>query len=130
LSNSCGCPLLSHNTKRRETIFLPPGETREKDFSWFDWTNVRQLSPDGKILLFEEQGASARPNYNIFIRKTDGSAAIKLGEGYAFGLSRDGNYVISQLPGDYSKGKWGCVSTVEICKSDWPLACTLYAQKP
>jgi len=98
--DSKGIVLLTRDTRRREIIALPPGETKERDLSWFDWSFCRYLSPDGKIMVFEEQGAGGGPNYSAFIRKTDGSPAIKLGEGYATSLSPDGNFVTSIVPGD------------------------------
>src|SRR5262249_8081859 len=97
-----GSMLLARDSRRRETIALPPGETREKDFSWFDWTYCREISDDGKTLVFEEQGAGGGPNYSVYIRNMDGSPAVKLGDGYATGVSHDGKFVISHLPGDYS----------------------------
>jgi serine/threonine protein kinase len=97
-----GVVLLTRDTRRREIVALPPGETRERDLSWFDWSYSRDLSADGKIMVFEEEGAGGGPNYSAFIRNTDGSPAVKLGEGYASSLSPDHNYIVSILPGDYS----------------------------
>ncbi|MCI0446189.1 hypothetical protein L0152_23605, partial [bacterium] len=39
---------------------------------------------------------------SVFLRNTDGSPAVKLGDGYASGLSPDGKFVASQLPNDFS----------------------------
>ena len=93
-----GNVLLNRDSRRREIIALPPGETQERDLSWFDWSFPRYLSEDGKLLVFEEQGAGGGVNYTVFIRNTDGSPAIKLGEGFAGDLSPDGKYALSQLP--------------------------------
>lgn len=98
-----GNVLLNRDSRRREIVALPPGETRERDLSWFDWSYPRYLSNDGKIIVFEEQGAGGGPNYTVFLRKTDASPAIKLGEGFCGPLSPDGNYVASQLPGDLTR---------------------------
>lgn len=95
-----GTVLLTRDSRRREIVALPPGESRERDLSWFDWSFSRYLTNDGKTIVFEEQGAGGGPNYSVFLRKTDGSPAVKLGEGFAFNLSPDGNFVASQLPGD------------------------------
>ena len=97
-----GTALITRDSRRREIIALPPGEIRERDLSWFDWTFARYLSDDGKILVFEEQGVGGGPNYSAFLRKTDGSPAVKLGEGYAYDMSPDGKYVVSMIPGDTS----------------------------
>jgi Tol biopolymer transport system component len=100
--DSKGTVLLTRDSRRREIVALTPGEKRERDLSWFDWSFCRYLTPDGKVLVFEEQGAGGGPNYSVFIRNTDGSPAVKLGEGFAFSLSPDGKYVISMLPSDFS----------------------------
>lgn len=98
--DSKGMVLLTRDSRRREIVALPPGESRERDLSWFDWSFAHDLSEDGKTIVFEEQGAGGGPNYSVFIRKTDGSPAVKLGEGLAWSLSPDGNFVASRLPSD------------------------------
>lgn len=95
-----GVVLLTRDSRRREIVALPPGEIRERDLSWFDWSFARYLTPDGKTMVFEEQGAGGGPNYSVFIRKTDGSPAVKLGEGVASAMSPDGEWVGSKLPSD------------------------------
>ena len=96
---SSGEVLLAQDDRRREMIGLPPGEQVERDLSWFDWSFPRDLSADGKYVLFEEQGAGGGHNYSVFLRAMDASAAIHLGEGYAGSLSADGKWAISLLPG-------------------------------
>jgi eukaryotic-like serine/threonine-protein kinase len=100
--DSKGNALISRDSRRREIAILAPGESRERDMSWFDWSFARDLSEDGKTLVFEEEGAGGGPNYSVFVRNTDGSPAVKLGEGYALSLSPDGKYVAAQLPSDSS----------------------------
>jgi eukaryotic-like serine/threonine-protein kinase len=97
-----GTALVTRDSRRREIYVLPPGDSREKEMSWFDWSFVRYLSEDGKTLIFDEQGAGGGPNYSVFLRKTDGSPAVKLGEGFGFAMSPDGKFVLSQLPNDFS----------------------------
>lgn len=74
---------------------LPPGETAERNLSWLDWSFPTDLSEDGKTLLFEEQGAGTRgDHYDIYLRKTDGGAAVRLGEGRGLAVSPDGKWVL------------------------------------
>jgi eukaryotic-like serine/threonine-protein kinase len=80
---------------RRGIVGLVPGSSEERDLSWLDWSDVRDISPDGKTILFDEQGAGAGEKYGVFIRKTDGSPAVRLGDGYAINLSNDGRRVLS-----------------------------------
>ncbi|HYV40171.1 MAG TPA: protein kinase [Thermoanaerobaculia bacterium] len=92
---SDGRVLLTHDTARLGILALAPGETKERDLSWLDWSVVRDLSADGKTVLFDESGEGAGPTYAICLRKTDGSPAVRLGEGTAMSLSRDGKWVSS-----------------------------------
>jgi Tol biopolymer transport system component len=90
-----GRVLLTHDTTRLGILALAPGETKERDLSWLDWSLVRDLSDDGKTILFDESGEGAGTNYAICLRRTDGSPAVRLGEGAAMSLSPDGKWVIS-----------------------------------
>jgi Tol biopolymer transport system component len=56
---------------------------------------TRTVSADGKTLTFFESGEGGGSGYSIYVRKTDGSAAVRLGEGIPGGLSPDGKWVIS-----------------------------------
>jgi hypothetical protein len=69
------------------------------DLSWFDWSIAKDISPDGQWVLFEESSEPAGPHYSVAIRKMDGSAPVKLGEGSSGGLSPDGKWAISIFTG-------------------------------
>jgi Tol biopolymer transport system component len=87
-----GRVLVSRNNWRRGILGLAPGESVERDLSWLDWSRPSDLSGDGHELLFEEQGQGGGPAYSVYLRKTDGTPAVKLGEGYSLGLSPDGRW--------------------------------------
>jgi len=93
-----GQVLIAEDNRRREMIGLAPGETKEHDLSWMDWSFPRDISSDGKLVLFEEEGAGGGQNYSVCIRGTDGSPAVRLGEGYAIALSPDHQSVLAALP--------------------------------
>jgi len=76
---------------------LRPGEAKERDLSWLDWSAPTDLSADGKTLVFLESGEGGGENYAAYIRKIDGSPAVRLGEGSAHALSPDGKWVISSM---------------------------------
>jgi len=57
---------------------------------------VRDISGDGKKILFEEEGEGGGPNYTVFLRDTDGSPPVRIGEGYAKAISPDGKWVITE----------------------------------
>jgi dipeptidyl aminopeptidase/acylaminoacyl peptidase len=81
---------------RREIVSATPGETRERNLSWLDWSYPVDLSADGKTVLFDEQQQlTAAGEYGIYIRRTDGSPAVRLGDGHALGLSPDGKWALA-----------------------------------
>src|SRR5262249_42052387 len=45
--------------------------------------------------LLSEQGEGGGPQYGVYLRKTDGSPAVKLGEGFGTALSPDGKWVFT-----------------------------------
>jgi Tol biopolymer transport system component len=74
---------------------LAPGDRNERDLSWLDWSRAMDLSADGKTLLFSEEGQGGGPRGSVYIRRTDGSPAVRLGEGYGTALSNDGKWVFT-----------------------------------
>jgi len=90
-----GRVLVTRDSARRGMMALAPGEKTEKDLSWLDRSLVRDFSPDGRTILFLESGEGAGATYAMYIRKTDGGPAIKIGEGSAAGLSPDGKWALS-----------------------------------
>ena len=81
---------------------LPAGDVREVDLSWLDSSVARDLSADGKWILFDESGVGGGSKGIVYLRGTDGSGAKRLGEGYAVALSPDGRWALSlpSVPGD------------------------------
>jgi eukaryotic-like serine/threonine-protein kinase len=92
-----GLVLLTADKARLGISALPPGETRERSLSWFDWSLLADMSPDGKTIIFSETGEAAAGNYSIFLRKTDGSSAVRLGDGGFGALSPDGKWVLASV---------------------------------
>jgi Tol biopolymer transport system component len=76
------------------------GSSKDRDLSWFESSFAADISEDGDTVVLWEASDPAGPNYSVGIRKTDGSPTVRLGEGYAAGISPDGKWVISVLPGD------------------------------
>jgi Tol biopolymer transport system component len=75
---------------------LAPGAKEERELGWFGWAIPRDFSRDGKKVLFEEDGDGGGPNYTVFLRDTDGSPPVKIGEGTGRAISPDGKWVITQ----------------------------------
>jgi len=106
-----GRVLLMRATWRRELVGITAGEAHERDLSWLDYSYPAELSTDGKELLFDEEGGggglayskSGGMYYAVYLRKTDGSPAVLLGEGGAVALSPDGKWAIAATPGTNSQ---------------------------
>jgi Tol biopolymer transport system component/predicted Ser/Thr protein kinase len=90
-----GRALMTHDTNRIEVLGLSPGERKEHDLSWLDWSNASDISADGKTLLFSEAGEGGGAGYSVYVRRTDGSPAVRLGEGSAQVLSPDGKWALA-----------------------------------
>lgn len=88
-----GRVLISVVDSRVGIASLAAGAKQERDLSWFDASLVYDISADGKTILFVEISDGKARNKAIYIRKTDGSAAIRLGEGNRPALSPDGKWV-------------------------------------
>jgi serine/threonine protein kinase/dipeptidyl aminopeptidase/acylaminoacyl peptidase len=99
-----GRVLLMRASWRRELIGMTADDAKQHDLSWLDYTYPADLSGDGKTLLFDEEGGGGSLDYSksgglsyaVYIRKTDGSPAVLLGEGGSVALSPDGKSVIAQ----------------------------------
>jgi eukaryotic-like serine/threonine-protein kinase len=89
--------LVAREGIRGGVIGLAPGEAKERDLSWLDATYVRGLSDDGRKVLLGEGGSGGGPNGSVYLRPTDGSLAVRLGEGYPISLSPDGKWALARL---------------------------------
>jgi len=80
----------------RHVIFgLAPGESHERNLSWRDESTAIDLSRDGRTLLFNEIFSGGGRSFGTSIRSTDGSPAVRLGEGYSVALSPDGRWALA-----------------------------------
>ena len=89
-----GRVLLSRDDERKAVVGVPPGETTERDVSWYDDSGVAALSADGQWLLTGDR-------FGIYLRPTDGSPPIDLGmkDAFADDLSPDGQNVLATRKG-------------------------------
>lgn len=88
-----GRALIATYVARMGCLCVPPGEVQPRELSWLDGSAPEALSRDGGSVLFSEmlKGASG----SIYLRKTDGSDAIRLGDGFGEDLSPDGRWVLA-----------------------------------
>jgi hypothetical protein len=87
-----GDVLLTQYHNRLGMRCMPPGEDREREVSWLDWSLLRDMSADGRFVLFDETGAGGGERHSVYLRGTDGSPAVRLSDGVAANLSPDGRW--------------------------------------
>ncbi len=92
--SSSGQLLVEQGIARRGIVLSTHGSS-ERDLSWLDFGYLRDISRDGKTILFEEEGRESQ-NYQIFMRDVDGSPAIPIGEGYGLAISPDKRWALGQ----------------------------------
>jgi eukaryotic-like serine/threonine-protein kinase len=93
-----GHVILTRDVPRVGMVGVAPGETKDRDLSWLDWSAPKDLSADGKTLLFTESGEAGGENYSAYLRNTDGSPAVRLSDGFGFALSPDKKFVLGGFP--------------------------------
>jgi hypothetical protein len=88
--------LVSSNAQRFEAFGRAPGDTVDRDLAWLDRTWLNYISDDGRTLLFYEdgRGAGLLGGFQGYIRGTDGSPPVRLGNGVPHSLSPDGRSVL------------------------------------
>jgi len=93
-----GRVLLERYTSRRSVTWVG-ADGSERELGWLDGTSVRALSLDGSQILFAETGEGAGAAGGAYLRKTDGSPAVRLGDGTPMNLSADGKWALTLSPG-------------------------------
>jgi hypothetical protein len=93
-----GRVLLTEGRYRLRIGAVDANSPKERDLSWLDVSVLTDLSPDGRTLLINEMGAGAgTPLHAVYLRKSDGSSAIRIGEGMSPALSPDGEWAAALL---------------------------------
>jgi eukaryotic-like serine/threonine-protein kinase len=87
--------LVSAVNTRMGILFQAGDGSPAHDLAWMDASVLMDLSDDAKSLLFTEVSYQQGRNPAIYLRKTDGSPAVRLGWGNRPALSRDGKWVAS-----------------------------------
>jgi hypothetical protein len=90
-----GNVLVSLNSKRLAMAFSSLGSKEDVELSWHDWNVAKDISHDGKFVLFEDASEAAGPGYAVALRRLDGTLPVRLGDGSAGGLSPDEKWAIS-----------------------------------
>ena len=93
-----GRVLLAHHTLIDSLWGLGPGDSVERDLTWLDGGVPVDFSADGRTILFSESREGGGKNFAIYLRKMDGSPAIRLGEGQGLARSPDEKWVLTRNP--------------------------------
>ena len=93
--------LLSREVWRTEILFRGSQSHKERDLSWLDFSIISDLSPDENNLAFFEPGEASGTSVFAYMRKTDGSPAVRLGNCSSPKFSPDHKWVLcANLAGD------------------------------
>jgi serine/threonine protein kinase len=95
-----GRALLSAGSSRWGILGVAPGETQERDLSCLDGGIVMGISNDGRMIVATVTGAGAGPKGSVYVRNTDGSPPVRLGDGTAYTMSPDGKWVSGYVVAD------------------------------
>lgn len=90
-----GDTLLVIENDRMRAHFVGAAEADTRDLTWLDWTLLRGMTADGSRILFDETGVGGGELASAYVRGTDGSSAIRLGDGMAYNLSPDGEWALT-----------------------------------
>lgn len=79
------------------------GTNHERSLNWLDYPVIPVLTPDGSTLLFTDSSERAGNTYEVYVRKTDGSAPVRIAEGgYGSDVTNDGKWALVSMPDDPS----------------------------
>jgi len=90
--------LVTEDDYRSGAFALVAGEAATRDLGWFDWQSDRAISSDGKLFLFDESGEGGGVKGSVYLRGTDGSPALRLGDGVGLALTPDSAWALTRLP--------------------------------
>ena len=100
---SSGRALVSTEESRGAMALVEHGSNsnEERDLSWLSYTWGPKLSRDGSEILFTDLSEQAGNDYSVYVRKSDGSPAVRLaGGGFGTDISPDGKWALVVLPDD------------------------------
>lgn len=90
-----GAILAAREDARIGIIIRAPGESAERELSWLDGSWVRDISADGRTILFDEETTGGGAPGRVLTRTVDGAPATDLGPGNAVALSPDGKWALA-----------------------------------
>jgi len=92
-----GRVLLGQNIFRILAYVRALGQDQEHDVTIQNWSDASAISPDGRQVLLTEEGADSGPDYDVYVRASDGAAPERVGDGEGYDFSPDMKWVLSSL---------------------------------
>jgi hypothetical protein len=89
-----GAALLCANNSIGEIAGRFPGQASDRLVNFFGESSTGGLSADGRVLAVTYAGIGSGSDYSVWILYTDGSPAVRIGDGAARSLSPDGKWVV------------------------------------
>ncbi len=87
--------LLEQESSRMALMYRPPGAREERDFAWLDFSYASVMARDGSFLIFGETGEAGGGQGGVYLRRADGSPAVRLGDGIPDSLTPDEKWVVA-----------------------------------
>jgi hypothetical protein len=103
--------LLSIGSARLGVRGVAPGETTERDLSCLEASDLRSITPDGRMILLNIIGESGGAKGSIYWRMTDGTPPVRLGDGSSFAISPDGKWVTGYSSRDTKQRRYVLMPT-------------------
>jgi eukaryotic-like serine/threonine-protein kinase len=93
--SASGRALVMAMQARVSMAVLEHGAKEEKDLTWLDFAYNPRLSRDGSEVLFTDQTGQGSVQYGVYVRKRDGSPAVRIGEnGFGSDITPDGKFAL------------------------------------
>jgi Tol biopolymer transport system component len=89
-----GRVLLALGRIAREVRGRLEGDAEERDYSWLDGTMAPFFSSDRRSFIFNEAADGGGARVGAYLRRADGSAPLRLGDGTPVSLSPDGKWAV------------------------------------
>jgi Tol biopolymer transport system component len=98
---SNGRSLMMSGERHVGMAMVEHGTSHERDLTWLDFTFGPRISIDGSLILFTDESENSGSGYSVYVRKSDGSPAVRIGSGgFGTDISPDGKWALVVMPGD------------------------------
>ena len=100
-STASGRSLMVSGDRHVGMSLVEHGSEAQRDLTWLDFSYGPRLSDDGRLILFTDESGNSGNGYSVYIRKSDGSPATRIGSGgFGTDITPDGKWALIVMPGD------------------------------